>query len=75
MQELVREDWRHGVKNQGGALAIFSVGDTAALLGKHRDIVKALKAGQGVRNAVKITGKGMSTVQRVKSGARFLIVS
>ena len=37
------------------------------LLAKHRDIVKALKAGQSVRNAAKITGKGPSTVQRVKA--------
>lgn len=41
--------------------------DTAALVGKHRDIVKALQAGQSVRNAAKITGKGISTVQRVKA--------
>jgi len=37
------------------------------LLTKHRDVVKALKAGQSVRNAAKITGKGPSTVQRVKA--------
>ncbi len=37
------------------------------LLMKHRDIVKAIKAGQSVRNAAKITGKGPSTVQRVKA--------
>ena len=36
------------------------------LLDQHKDIVKALKAGQSVRNAAKITGKGPSTVQRVK---------
>jgi DNA invertase Pin-like site-specific DNA recombinase len=41
--------------------------DSAELLEKHRDIVKALKAGQSVRNAAKITGKGISTVQRVKA--------
>lgn len=39
----------------------------AALLEKHKDVVKALKAGQSVRNAAKITGKGVSTVQRVKA--------
>ncbi len=38
-----------------------------ALLEKHRDVVKALKGGQSVRNAAKITGKGVSTVQRVKA--------
>jgi DNA invertase Pin-like site-specific DNA recombinase len=35
-------------------------------LGKHKDILRQLKAGQSVRNAAKITGKGASTVQRVK---------
>lgn len=45
------------------------------LLTKHRDVVKALKAGQSVRNAAKITGKGPSTVQRVKAviGVNLLI--
>ena len=33
---------------------------------KHKDIVRQLRAGQSVRNAAKITGKGASTVQRVK---------
>jgi len=37
-----------------------------AFLQKHRDILRQLKAGQSVRNAAKITGKGISTVQRVK---------
>jgi DNA invertase Pin-like site-specific DNA recombinase len=44
---------------------------TAALLKKHQDIVRHLRGGQSVRNTQKITGKGMSTVQRVKA----LIVS
>jgi DNA invertase Pin-like site-specific DNA recombinase len=35
-------------------------------LQKHRDILRQLKTGQSVRNAAKITGKGVSTVQRVK---------
>lgn len=35
-------------------------------LKKHADIVRLLKSGQSVRNAAKITGKGASTVQRVK---------
>lgn len=34
---------------------------------KHRDILRYLKAGQSIRNAAKITGKGISTVQRVKA--------
>lgn len=36
------------------------------LLQNHRDIVRQLKDGQSVRNTAKITGKGISTVQRVK---------
>jgi DNA invertase Pin-like site-specific DNA recombinase len=38
----------------------------AALLQKHRDIVRLLKSGQSIRNTAKIAGKGISTVQRVK---------
>jgi DNA invertase Pin-like site-specific DNA recombinase len=36
------------------------------LLKKHPDIARQLRDGQSVRNAAKITGKGASTVQRVK---------
>ncbi len=43
---------------------------TEALLEKHRDVVRQLRAGQSVRNAAKITGKGVSTVQRVKGAIR-----
>lgn len=35
-------------------------------LAKHRDITRNIRAGQSVRNTAKITGKGISTVQRVK---------
>src|SRR5581483_8705937 len=38
----------------------------AAFLERHRDIVRQLRAGQSIRNCAKITGKGNSTVQRVK---------
>ena len=41
--------------------------DAGALLEKHRDIVRQLKSGQSIRNTAKITGKGVSTVQRVKA--------
>ena len=41
--------------------------EAAELLEKHKDVVKLLKAGQSVRNAAKIAGKGASTVQRVKA--------
>jgi DNA invertase Pin-like site-specific DNA recombinase len=37
------------------------------LLAKHSDIVRQLRAGQSVRNTAKITGKGGSTVQRIKA--------
>jgi DNA invertase Pin-like site-specific DNA recombinase len=37
------------------------------LLANHKDVVKHLRAGQSIRNTAKITGKGASTVQRVKS--------
>lgn len=39
-----------------------------AFLAKHTDIVRRLKEGHSVRNTAKITGKGGSTVQRVKAG-------
>ena len=45
---------------------IGSTIERADLLKKHADIVRLLKSGQSVRNAAKITGKGASTVQRVK---------
>ena len=37
------------------------------LLKKHADICKRLREGHSVRNTAKITGKGVSTVQRVKA--------
>ena len=40
--------------------------DRKALVQKHKDILRQLRAGQSVRNTAKITGKGVSTVQRVK---------
>ncbi|MEI8285396.1 MAG: recombinase family protein [bacterium] len=36
-------------------------------LANHRDVARQLRAGQSIRNAAKITGKGISTVQRVKA--------
>lgn len=36
-------------------------------LAKHTDIIRRLREGQSVRNTAKITGKGGSTVQRVKA--------
>jgi DNA invertase Pin-like site-specific DNA recombinase len=40
--------------------------DREVFLQKHKDIIRHLKSGQSVRNTAKITGKGVSTVQRVK---------
>ena len=37
-----------------------------SILNRHADIVRLLKQGHSVRHAGKITGKGFSTVQRVK---------
>lgn len=36
------------------------------LLEKYADVARQLRKGQSVRNTAKITGKGISTVQRVK---------
>ena len=41
--------------------------EKSELLAKHSDIIRLLKAGQSIRNAAKISAKGISTVQRVKS--------
>jgi DNA invertase Pin-like site-specific DNA recombinase len=41
--------------------------DRETLLQKHKDIVRLVKAGHSVRNTAKISGKGVSTVQRVKA--------
>jgi len=41
--------------------------DRDVFLQKHRDIIRLLEDGQSVRDAAKITGKGTSTVQRVKA--------
>ena len=47
--------------------------DTARLLELHKDVVRALKAGQSIRNAAKITGTGGSTVQRVAAAMKALV--
>ena len=59
----LREARRKGVKlgrPKGTTL------DRKVFLQKHKDVLRQLKVGQSVRNAAKITGKGVSTVQRVK---------
>lgn len=60
----LKEAKRKGVKlgrPQGTTL------NREVFLQKHKDILRLLKAGQSVRNAAKISGKGISTVQRVKA--------
>lgn len=44
--------------------------DESALLAKHKDVVKELRAGLSVRKAAKVTGKGLSTVQRVSAALK-----
>lgn len=41
--------------------------NTTEFLANHRDVAKQLRAGHSIRNTAKITGKGISTVQRVKA--------
>ena len=41
--------------------------DTSSFLAKHKDVCRRLREGHSVRNTAKITGKGASTVQRVKA--------
>ncbi len=45
---------------------IGSTVSTEQLLEKHADIVRLLRKGQSIRNASKISGRGISTVQRVR---------
>jgi len=41
--------------------------DDAALLEKHADVVRHLRAGQSIRNTAKLTGKAKGTVETVKA--------
>jgi len=59
----LREARRKGVKLGRPKGTIL---DRKVFLQKHKDVLRQLKAGQSVRNAAKITGRGVSTVQRVK---------
>lgn len=60
LEEARRKGVRLGRPKGSGAT-------TRAFLAKHRDVTKLLRDGQSIRNVAKITGKGISTVQRVKS--------
>lgn len=41
--------------------------ESAEFLAKHQDVRRRLREGHSIRNTAKITGKGISTVQRVKA--------
>ena len=68
LRERIRSGLAHARKN--GVVLGRPKGTTlnrAQFLRKHRDIVRQLKASQSLRNAARIVGKGVSTVQRVKA--------
>jgi len=46
---------------------VGSTMDGAGLLAKHPDIVRQLRAGKSIRDVAAITGKGTSTVKRIKA--------
>jgi DNA invertase Pin-like site-specific DNA recombinase len=60
LEEAKRQGKRLGRKPGSGL-------ESSALLAKHRDVVKHLSSGQSIRHTAAITGKGASTVQRVKA--------
>jgi DNA invertase Pin-like site-specific DNA recombinase len=69
--EVLRERINSGLNQarRKGVVLGRPKGSTASsdeLLAKHADIVRLLKQGQSIRHAGKISGKGFSTVQRVK---------
>jgi DNA invertase Pin-like site-specific DNA recombinase len=71
--EVLRERINSGLaeaRRKGVTLGrpVGSTLDREVFLQKHRDVLRQLRAGQSVRNTAKITGKGISTVQRVKAG-------
>ena len=70
--ELLRARIASGLaeaRRQGKKLGrpVGSVLTRAELLQKHRDVVRLLKSGQSIRNAAKLAGRGISTVQRVQA--------
>jgi DNA invertase Pin-like site-specific DNA recombinase len=74
-RETLRERILSGLaeaRRQGTVLGrrVGSVLTPAEFLRKHRDVVRLLKGGQSIRNAAKIAGKGVSTVQRVCAAIR-----
>jgi DNA invertase Pin-like site-specific DNA recombinase len=69
--EVLRERIKSGLAQavRSGVVLGRKKGSTISkdeMLSKHSDIVRLLKQGQSIRHASKISGKGTSTVQRVK---------
>lgn len=69
--EVLRERIKSGLAQaiRSGVVLGRPKGSTISkdeMLSKHSDIVRLLKQGQSIRHASKISGKGTSTVQRVK---------
>ena len=69
--EVLRERIKSGIAQaiRSGVILGRPKGSTISkdeMLSKHSDIVRLLKKGQSIRHASKISGKGTSTVQRVK---------
>ena len=74
--QLERENIRFRL-NSGRKLAIErgvklgrkvgSIKTTEQKREEHRDIISYLKRGYSIRNVAKLTGKGISTVQRIKA--------
>ncbi|MEI9898704.1 MAG: hypothetical protein WDN28_33810 [Chthoniobacter sp.] len=70
--ELLRERINSGLaeaRRKGVKLGrpVGTTLDRDTFLQKHKDIVRYLKAGQSVRHTAKLSGKGFSTVVRVKA--------
>ena len=70
--ELLRERINSGLaeaRRKGVKLGrpVGTTIDRETFLQKHKDIVRFLKSGQSVRNTAKLSGKGFSTVVRVKA--------
>ena len=70
--ETLRERINSGLAEarRKGVVLGRPIGTTLAredFIQKHKEVARLVKAGHSVRNAAKISGKGVSTVQRVKA--------
>lgn len=66
LRERIKSGLAHAKKNGVKLGRPAGSVDASQFLKIHADIVRQLKDGQSVRHTAKITGKGASTVQRVK---------